>query len=602
MRPDWSELRFRRLWFTPLAVLSLLSPTGGFAACKLGKMAELPVTMSNLKPLITAKINGEDAQFVADSGAFFSMITAASAARYNLKLSSAPFGLYVKGIGGNVETSIATVKVFTFAGLPVHDLKFLVGGSTIGAAENVGLLGQNFFRIGDVEYDLARGTIRLMHVEDCRHAMLAYWVKPSDPYSVMDIERATPQSPHTTGTALINGAKIRVMFDTGAGTSVLSFKAAERAGVTPDTEGALDAGYNSGIGRARVRTYIGPFSSFKIGDEEIKNTSLRFGDIGIDNVDMLIGADFFLSHRIYVASSQRKLYFTYNGGPVFNLAASRKATEAAADSSAEDQKNGDEPADAAAYSRRGNAFAARRDYEHAVADLTRAVELAPNDPGYFYQRGIVYRDSQQTELAAADFDRAIELKSDDVPALEERARLRLRAQDIAGAVADLGSLDRAVAKEADVRLFLARGYLRADMLPASNAQYDLWIEAHASDSRMPEALNGRCWNMALQGEDLARALLDCGTALKLSASSSALTAAILNSRGLVRLRLGDYDGSIADYDESLKLNPKNPWALYGRGIAKTRKNNAADAAADTAAAAALGPGIENEFERRGIAP
>jgi len=50
------------------------------------------------------------------------------------------------------------------------------------------------------------------------------------------------------------------------------------------------------------------------------------------------------------------------------------------------------------------------------------------------------------------------------------------------------------------------------------------------------------------------------------------------------------------------LNPKNPWALYGRGIAKTRKNNAADAAADTAAAAALGPGIEYEFERRGITP
>jgi tetratricopeptide (TPR) repeat protein/predicted aspartyl protease len=603
MRPDWSEVRFCRSWFAPLAGFCLLlSPTGGFAACKLGKMAELPVTMSSLKPLITAKINGEDAQFVADSGAFFSMITAASAAQYKLKLSSAPFGLYVKGIGGNVETSIATVKVFTFAGLPVHDLKFLVGGSTIGAAENVGLLGQNFFRIGDVEYDLARGTIRLMHVEDCGRAMLAYWVKPSDPYSVMDIERATPESPHTTGSALINGAKIRVMFDTGAGTSVLSFKAAERAGVTPGTEGVLDAGYSSGIGRARVRTYIGRFSSFKIGDEEIKNTLLRFGDIGVDNVDMLIGADFFLSHRIYVASSQRKLYFTYNGGPVFNLASSRKATEAAADSSAEDQKNGDEPADAAAYSRRGNAFAARRDYEHAIADLTRACELAPNDPGYFYQRGIVYRDSLQTELAAADFDRALELKADDVPALEARAQLRLRARDIAGAVADLGSLDRAVAKEADVRLFLARGYLRADMLPASIAQYDLWIEAHASDSRMPEALNGRCWNMALQGEDLAKALTDCGAALKLSASSSALTAAILNSRGLVRLRLGDYDKSIVDYDESLKLNPKNPWALYGRGIAKTRKNNAADAAADTAAAAALGPGIEYEFERRGITP
>jgi hypothetical protein len=32
--------------------------------------------------------------------------------------------------------------------------------------------------------------------------------------------------------------------------------------------------------------------------------------------DMIIGADFFLSHRIYVASSQHKLYFTYNGAGV----------------------------------------------------------------------------------------------------------------------------------------------------------------------------------------------------------------------------------------------------------------------------------------------
>jgi hypothetical protein len=34
---------------------------------------------------------------------------------------------------------------------------------------------------------------------------------------------------------------------------------------------------------------------------------------------MPLGTDYFLSHHIYVANSQRKLYFTYNGGPVFNL-------------------------------------------------------------------------------------------------------------------------------------------------------------------------------------------------------------------------------------------------------------------------------------------
>ena len=34
--------------------------------------------------------------------------------------------------------------------------------------------------------------------------------------------------------------------------------------------------------------------------------------------EMLIGADFVRSHRIYVALGQRKVYFSYLGGPVFH--------------------------------------------------------------------------------------------------------------------------------------------------------------------------------------------------------------------------------------------------------------------------------------------
>jgi hypothetical protein len=52
-------------------------PAAAVAACKIGKLAELPVTMTGLKPLVHAGINGTDALFLADSGAFFSLITPA---------------------------------------------------------------------------------------------------------------------------------------------------------------------------------------------------------------------------------------------------------------------------------------------------------------------------------------------------------------------------------------------------------------------------------------------------------------------------------------------------------------------------------------------
>lgn len=69
-------------------------------ACKIGLWAELPVTMSGTSPIVHALINGRDAPFIADSGAFFNTLTPAAAAEYQLKLKMAPVGMYVSGSAG----------------------------------------------------------------------------------------------------------------------------------------------------------------------------------------------------------------------------------------------------------------------------------------------------------------------------------------------------------------------------------------------------------------------------------------------------------------------------------------------------------------------
>jgi tetratricopeptide (TPR) repeat protein len=410
-------------------------------------------------------------------------------------------------------------------------------------------------------------------------------------------------APHTTGTAFINGVKIDVMFDTGASTSILSMRAAARAGVRPDGPGVADAGYSSGIGRGTVKTYIAPFASFKIGDdEEIKNARLRIADTDFQG-DMLIGADFFLSHHVLVSNSQRRLYLTYNGGPVFNL--SRAASAAAAPNatqSADDKDTEPALADAAAYSRRGTAFAGRRDFEHALKDLTRACELSPDNPEFLQERGMVYWENKQIDPARADFDRALSLNPDYLPALASRAQLRLRGNDLSGAQADLSSADRVAPKQADVRFTLAELDAAADLQEAAVAQYDLWIASHPDDSKMAKALNGRCWSRALQGRELDQALTDCNRALSRGGKAGPMAAATLDSRGLVRLRLGAYDKSIDDYDASLKASPQNAWALYGRGLAKLRKKNTVGGEADIADAVKIWPGVAEEFTRRGLNP
>jgi tetratricopeptide (TPR) repeat protein/predicted aspartyl protease len=587
-----------------LAVISLPLSVSALAACKMSKMAELPVTMQGLRPLIDAKINDKDVRFEVDSGAFYSMISAASAAELNLKIGAAPYGMRVSGIGGSTKPSVATVDVFTLAGIPVRNMQFLVGGS-IGTLDSgsAGLLGQNVFGVSDVEYDLANGKIRFIKSDDCPRAMLAYWVGAGQAYSVVDIDPISVYHAHITSSAYLNGTKIAVTFDTGANTSILSLRAADRAGIDPKSTGVVDGGFIGGIAGS-MKTYIAIFPSFKVGDEQIQHAKLRFGGVlGIDT-DMLIGADFFLSHRVYLATSQHKLYFTYNGGPVFNLTAQttvEKSAEPAGEHAASVEKN-PENLQADDYGRRGAASAARQDFEHALADLTRACELAPDNPEFFFERGVVYSRTEKPELAAKDFDRALELKPGYVLASLDRAELRIKAKDFVNARTDLDAVDHYAAIQADIRFQLAQDYIQADLPALAIAQFDVWMNSHKQDSKRRLALARRCWARALLNENLDDALSDCDAAMRGVWEKAAGYSDLLAYHGFVRYRMGRYEKAIDDYNDAFKLDPKAALPLYSRGLAKIRAKRNAEGEADIAQALKMQPGVADQFNRLGIKP
>jgi tetratricopeptide (TPR) repeat protein len=577
--------------------------------CKIAKVVDLPITMNSLRPTIDVKINNRDAKFVLDSGAFYSMISSATAAEYNLKTEPGPFGLRVIGIGGAADVRLTTVKEFSIVGVTIKNIEFLVGGSDVG---NAGLLGQNLLEKFDVEYDLATGSIRLFKTEDCDHARLAYWLTPGEDFSWMPIERIEPMHPHTIGVAYVNDKKIRVEFDTGAFTSVLSLKAAERAGVRPDSPGVVASGYTSGIGRGMTREYIAPFASFKIGDgEEIKNTKLRIADIGLDDADMLVGADFFISHRVFVANKEHKLFLSYNGGPVFNLSQNRPEQTAPRpedqpDAQAEGAKQADRssasPAYAADLARRGSALAARRDFGPALAELSKAIELSPNEPEFYYQRAETYSASGQMDRALTDYNRVLALKQDFLPAYIPRAEIKLAKDEMSAAIADLEAVDRLAPKQADLRFMLAELYTRIDRLPAAIEQFSLWIQNHPDDSRLLVARAGRCLDSALQNQELPTALSDCNAALRSADKKNQNYSDLFVDRGLVHLRQGDYDKAIADFNDAFKITPKNARALYARAVAESRKDEKKISASDVETAKQIAPEVAKSFERYGIAP
>ncbi len=596
-------------WIVVIGALASLALAGAARAdCKMVSV-EAPVTMAGLRPMIPAKINGHPVEFTIDSGAFFSAISPSMAAELKLPVQAGPWGVYVLGVGGEATVNVTRVDTFTLANTPFRRIEFMVTPGIAGD-DSAGLLGRNFLAHWDVEYDFAHGVIRVIEPHGCEGKSLAYW-SAGLALNILPFAFQTVQKPAAEAEAYVNGRRIQVMFDTGAGQSMLTRRAAERVGIRLDAPEVLATESSRGIGPKAVRTWIVPVASFKIGDEEIKSTRLFVSDTNLDDIDMLIGADFFLSHRIYIANSQKRIFFTYNGGPVFRLVAPASVavaeggpqtqlspaqgapTQAAP---AQDKGPAEAPVDADGFSRRGAAYAARHDYSRAIADLDKACELAPREPRYVLQRARVRLEQGKAALARDDLERVLDLDPQNLQALALRAELRWRDGDAKGAAADLDTTSKLAPREADIRSSLGRLYLFLDDFAGALREYDLWIAAHGGDGEMHEVLAQRCWARALANRELDGALGDCSRSLRLAPRS----ANVLDSRGLVHLRLNQLDAAISDYDAALAMNPKIAWSLYGRGLAKLRKGLKADGEADIAAAVAIQPQLPERAKRYGV--
>jgi hypothetical protein len=188
------------------------------------------------------------------------------------------------------------------------------------------LLGYDFFHQMDIEFDLPHRAVRLFQPKGCKGASLAYWGKEAVAVPLEGGRRIFLS-------VRVNGKPLSAELDSGATSSSLSAEAALQLGVTSQTAGVTSAGCSTGLGRVPVDQWLAPFESFALGNELVRNPKIPFGDLWqhtryestgshvarrVDDLaEMLLGSDFLRAHRILVAHSQDKLYFSYVGGTIF---------------------------------------------------------------------------------------------------------------------------------------------------------------------------------------------------------------------------------------------------------------------------------------------
>jgi tetratricopeptide (TPR) repeat protein len=201
------------------------------------------------------------------------------------------------------------------------------------------------------------------------------------------------------------------------------------------------------------------------------------------------------------------------------------------------------------------AYMQRKKYDLAKTGLDAAAKAQPGNARVHYALAQWHLHQGEYDLAALDNDKAVSAEPNNTDTLQQQATLHALRGDTGGAIA---IIDNLVAQYPANAIFL----------------------------------NYRCYLRGTLGRDIDKALADCNAALKIAPQNPD----ILDSRGLVYLRLSRWADAIADYNEAIRRDDHpSPTSFYGRGLAEQQSGNRVSATADFSAALALSPGIDKKF-------
>jgi predicted aspartyl protease len=308
--------------FFPLllaACLPLAAAHAGEAAprCTYVDVADLPIRYVGLglMPAVDGEIDGMPATVLVDTGAFETQLTMNGAARRDLRLSSMP-GHWVEGVGGSARLYSTRLKEFGIGpARSTRRMDVLVIGQDNLTPGFDAIAGAPFLLQTDLEIDLRAKQMHFYRQRDCDKTELLLWKEPT---VIVPFESHFDRSPNPHFTVQVNGQELDAIIDTGAHHTIMTLRAARRAGIDVDGPGVRRLGYMGGVGSERAPHWATRIKTVKIGEESINNAEVGIVDTqGETGADLFLGQDFLRAHRVLFAMSQKKIYFAYLGGDAF---------------------------------------------------------------------------------------------------------------------------------------------------------------------------------------------------------------------------------------------------------------------------------------------
>jgi len=113
-----------------------------------------------------------------------------------------------------------------------------------------------------------------------------------------------------------------------------------------------------------------------------------------------------------------------------------------------------------------------------------------------------------------------------------------------------------------------------------------------------ENLNEQCFIRAVAGKELEQGLDDCNRSLE----RKPRVAVTLDSRGLIRFKLGRFQEALADYDAAVGRDSRFASSRFARGVVKLKLGDVAGGNTDIADAEGRDAAVAQELAGLGIAP
>lgn len=317
--------RLQLLSLKVAAVLGTVMAVPAHARCHIEGVAALPLEADVTQPLTQGLIDGRPVRVLIDTGSALSFIWRPAAERLGLRLRGIP-RIRLFGLGGESQVDATYIGELQVQALSLKSLRLPVAGDLPNRADVI--FGEDFLAHHSMEFDVRHGVVRIVDTSGCSPAELPYW---SRTYSMADLLASPLDARAVRVNVLLNGHVVRAQVDSGSSATLLDKSVADSAGVRySDSRGAV-----VGIGQRALRIWIADVRSFKLGDESIANTQLRVAQLSkyqtMDRIGsripaptgtgpaLLLGMDFLRSHRVFIDNTTRKMVFTYEGGPVFEI-------------------------------------------------------------------------------------------------------------------------------------------------------------------------------------------------------------------------------------------------------------------------------------------